>query len=82
MVDGIPPLLRGSVDVLYHWEVFPHWPWCRACGNLCWHSHCIFHFVKTPCILSWGLVGASHPHGGINNSNLMLSLEGVPKLTH
>jgi hypothetical protein len=29
-----------------------------------------------------GVVGASHPHGGINNSNLMLSLEGVPKLTH
>jgi hypothetical protein len=28
------------------------------------------------------VVGASHPHGGINNSNLMLSLEGVPKLTH
>jgi hypothetical protein len=23
------------VDVLYHQEVFPHWPWCRACGNLC-----------------------------------------------
>jgi hypothetical protein len=27
-------------------------------------------------------VGAFHPHGGINNSNLILSLEGVPKLTH
>jgi hypothetical protein len=27
-------------------------------------------------------VGASNPHGGINNSNLMLSLEGVPKLSH
>jgi hypothetical protein len=26
--------------------------------------------------------GASHPLGGINNSNLMLSLEGVPKITH
>jgi hypothetical protein len=51
------------------------------------HIAC-FVLVKTPCILSWGLVGASqphvgasHPHGGINNSNLMLSLEGVPKLT-
>jgi hypothetical protein len=28
------------------------------------------------------VVGASHPHGGIKNYNLMLSLEGVPKLTH
>jgi hypothetical protein len=44
------------------------------------HIAC-FVLVKTPCILSWGLVGASqphvgasHPHGGINNSNLMLSL--------
>jgi hypothetical protein len=27
-------------------------------------------------------VGASHLLGGINNCNLMLSLEGVPKLTH
>jgi hypothetical protein len=27
-------------------------------------------------------VGSSHPLGGINNSNLMLSLEDVPKLTH
>jgi hypothetical protein len=44
------------------------------------HIAC-FVLVKTPCILSWGLVGASHPHGGINNSNLMLSLEGVAKLT-
>jgi len=26
--------------------------------------------------------GASHPLGGINNYNLMLSLVGVPKLTH
>jgi hypothetical protein len=42
----------------------------------------LFIFVKTPCKLSWGLVGVSHPHGEINNSNLMLSLEGVPKLTH
>jgi hypothetical protein len=35
--------------------------------------------VKTPCILSWSLVGASHPHGGINNSSLMLSLEGMQR---
>jgi hypothetical protein len=41
-----------------------------------------FIFVKTPCILSWDLVGTSHPHRGINNSNLMLSLEGILKLTH
>jgi hypothetical protein len=27
-------------------------------------------------------VGASHSYGGINNSNLMSSLEGVPKLSH
>jgi hypothetical protein len=33
--------------------------------------------------LGFGIVvgGASNPRGGINNSNLMLSLEGVPKLT-
>jgi hypothetical protein len=61
--------------------VFSHWPWCQACENLHWHSHHIFVLVKTPCILRWGLVGASqthvgasHPHGGINNSNLMLNL--------
>jgi hypothetical protein len=27
-------------------------------------------------------VGASHPLGGLNNFNLILSLEGIPKLTH
>jgi hypothetical protein len=44
-----------------------------------------FHFVKNLCMeLGLGIVvvGASHQHGGINNSNLMLNLEGVPKLTH
>jgi hypothetical protein len=28
------------------------------------------------------VVGPSHPLGGINNYNLMLSLKGIPKLTH
>jgi hypothetical protein len=47
-----------------------------------------FVLVKT-LDWSWGLelvlracVGASHPHVCINKSNLMSSLEGVPKLTH
>jgi hypothetical protein len=44
-----------------------------------------FYFVKIVFIESWGLgiviVGVWHPLGGINNYNLMLSLEGVPKLT-
>jgi hypothetical protein len=41
-----------------------------------------FYFLKTPLYRAGACVGASHPHGGINNSNLMLSLKGVPKLTH
>jgi hypothetical protein len=45
-----------------------------------------FLFCENPFYVELGLgtvvVGASHPYGGINNSNLMLSLEGAPKLTH
>jgi hypothetical protein len=65
---------------------YSHWPWCWACGNLCWHLHCTFLFCENPLRMELGLGivvgGASHPLGGINNSNLMLSLEGVSKLTH
>jgi hypothetical protein len=43
-------------------------------------------FCENPfCIrleLAIVVVGASHPLGGINNSNLMLNLEGAPRLTH
>jgi hypothetical protein len=68
-------------------EVFPHWPWCWACGNHCWHSHCI---EKTLFVWSWGLELCCWgftptcwgSYGGINNSNSMLSLEGVRKLSH
>jgi hypothetical protein len=45
-----------------------------------------FLFCENPFYVELGLgiviVGAWHPHGGICNFNLMLSLEGVPKLTH
>jgi hypothetical protein len=45
-----------------------------------------FSFCENTLYVEQGLgivvVGASHPLGGLNNSNLMLSLEGVPKLTH
>jgi len=48
-------------------------------------THIAFVFCENPFCMELGfgvVVGASHPHGGINNSNLMLSLEGVPKLSH
>jgi hypothetical protein len=45
-----------------------------------------FLFCENPlCVVvgaSHSHVGASHTLGEINNSNLMSSLEGVPKLTH
>jgi len=34
-------------------EVFSHWPWCQAGGNLCWHSHCNFTF-KNPLLYRVG----------------------------
>jgi hypothetical protein len=50
-------------------------------------THIAFLFCEKPFCIGLGLgivvvVGVSHPHREINNSNLMLSLEGVPKLTH
>jgi hypothetical protein len=49
-------------------------------------THIAFIFCENPFYeeirLGIVVVGASHPHGRINNSNLMLSLEGVPKLTY
>jgi hypothetical protein len=49
-------------------------------------THIAFLFCENPFYVELGLgiviVGAWHPLGGINNSNLMLSLEGAPKLTH
>jgi hypothetical protein len=47
-------------------------------------THIAFLFCENPFYIELGLgiVGAWHPLGGINNSNLMLSLEGAPKLTH
>jgi hypothetical protein len=48
-------------------------------------THIALLFCENPFYVELGLgiviVGAWHPLGGINNSNLMLSLEGVPKLT-
>jgi hypothetical protein len=41
-------------------------------------THIAFYFCKNPFYIELGLgivvVGALHPFGGINNSNLMLSL--------
>jgi hypothetical protein len=49
-------------------------------------THIAFLLCENPLSFELGLGivvgGASHSHGGINNSNFMLSLEGVPKLTH
>jgi hypothetical protein len=49
-------------------------------------THIAFLFCENPFYVELGLgiviVGDWHPLGGINNSNVMLSLEGVPKLTH
>jgi hypothetical protein len=56
-------------------------------------THITFLLCENPLSIELGLGivvgGASHPHAeashplrGINNFNLMLSLEGVPKLTH
>jgi hypothetical protein len=48
-------------------------------------THIAFLFCENPFYVEMGLgiviVGAWHPLGGISNSNLMLSLEGSPKLT-
>jgi hypothetical protein len=75
----IPPSLRGSVDVIVtsesyshiglgvgHVGIFVHTQIAFLCRDGAWN--CYF--------------GAWHTLEGINNSNLMLSLEGVPKLTH
>jgi len=49
-------------------------------------THIAFLFCENPFYVELGLgiviVGVWHPLGGINNSNLMLSLEGAPKITH
>jgi hypothetical protein len=48
-------------------------------------THIAFLFRENSFYVELGLeiviVGAWHPLGGINNSNLVLSLEGDPKLT-
>jgi hypothetical protein len=48
-------------------------------------THITFLLYENPFYVELGLgiviVGAWHPLGGIINSNLMLSLEGAPKLT-
>jgi hypothetical protein len=45
-------------------------------------THNAFLFCENPFVGARACVGASHPHGKIKKFNLMLSLEGVPKLTH
>jgi hypothetical protein len=56
------------------------WESLLALTFLPW-SYSLLHFYVA---LGLGIVivWASHPLGGTNNYNLMLSLEGVPKLTH
>jgi hypothetical protein len=48
-------------------------------------THIAFLFCENNFYVELGfgivIVGAWHPLGGINNSNLILSLEGAPKLT-
>jgi hypothetical protein len=49
-------------------------------------THIAFLFCENPFYVELGLgiviVGAWQPLGGTKNSNLILSLEGAPKLTH
>jgi hypothetical protein len=82
----IPPSLRGSVDVFVASGSYSHIGLGVGHVGIFVGTHIAFLFCENPFCMELGLgivvVGASHPLGGINNSNLMLSLEGVPKLTH
>jgi hypothetical protein len=84
-VDGIPPSLRGSVDVFVALSKYSHIGFVRHVGIFV-GTHIAFVFYENLFCMELGfgivVVGASHPHGGINFFNLMLSLEGVSKFTH
>ena len=74
----IPPSLRGSVDVFVALGSYTHIGLGVGHVGIFVGTHIAFLFCENAlCVV----VGASHPLGGINNSNLMLSLEGDPKLT-
>jgi hypothetical protein len=89
----IPPTLRGSVDVFVASRNYTHIGLGVGHVGILLALTLHFLFCENPICMEFGLgivvggvsqphVGASHPLGGINNSNLMLSLEGVPNLTH
>jgi hypothetical protein len=90
-VDGIAPSLRVSVDVSVVSGMYSHISLDVGHVRIFVGTHIAFLFGENPPCMELGLrivvvgasyphVGASHPLRGINNYNLMLSLEGVPKL--
>jgi hypothetical protein len=47
--------MASSVDVFVASGGIPTLALVSGMWNLCWHSHCIFDFVKTLFVWSWGL---------------------------
>jgi hypothetical protein len=91
----IPPSLRGSVDVFVASRSYSHIGLGVGHVGILLALTLHFLFCENPLCMEFGLgivvggvshphshVGDSHPLRGINNSNLMMSLEGVLNLTH
>jgi hypothetical protein len=55
MVDGIPPSLRGSVDVFVASRGIPTLALVSSMWKMLWHSHCIFCFGENPLDIELGL---------------------------